>query len=148
MSRHEVACESDVLLDITEQCIRAIAQFVPTHFAKVTSISMSASSGPAASTRLLHGSLPTAFRAPCGRINHARASRAASRRSRQRRTWRHCHVPLPPLPEQQRIAAYLDASCAAIDAAVAAKRRQLETLDALRKSIIHQAVTRGLESDR
>ncbi|SBT07136.1 hypothetical protein ACCAA_400015 [Candidatus Accumulibacter aalborgensis] len=42
----------------------------------------------------------------------------------------------PPM-EQQRIAAYLDASCAAIDAAVAAKRRQLETLDALRKSIIH-----------
>ena len=44
---------------------------------------------------------------------------------------------LPPLPEQQRIATYLDASCAAIDAAVAAKRRQLETLEALRKSIIH-----------
>ena len=51
---------------------------------------------------------------------------------------------LPPLPEQQRIAAYLDASCAAIDAAVAAKRRQLETLDALRKSIIQRAVTRGI----
>jgi type I restriction enzyme S subunit len=44
---------------------------------------------------------------------------------------------LPPLPEQQRIAAYLDASCAAIDAAVAAKRRQLETLEDLRKSVIH-----------
>ena len=40
---------------------------------------------------------------------------------------------LPPLPEQQRIAAYLDASCAAIDAAVAAKRRQLETLDEIRR---------------
>jgi type I restriction enzyme S subunit len=51
---------------------------------------------------------------------------------------------LPPLPEQQRIAAYLDASCAAIDAAVSAKRRQLEALDALRKSIIQRAVTRGL----
>ena len=51
---------------------------------------------------------------------------------------------LPPLPEQQRIAAYLDASCAAIDAAVAAKRRQLETLDDLRKSIIQRAVTRGI----
>ncbi len=50
----------------------------------------------------------------------------------------------PPIPEQQRIAAYLDASCAAIDAAVAAKRRQLETLDALRKSIIQRAVTRGI----
>jgi type I restriction enzyme S subunit len=51
---------------------------------------------------------------------------------------------LPPLPEQQRIAAYLDASCAAIDAAVAAKRRQLETLDALRKSTIKRAVMTGL----
>jgi type I restriction enzyme S subunit len=46
-------------------------------------------------------------------------------------------MPLPSLPEQKRLAAYLDASCAAIDAAVAAKRRQLETLDALRKSVIH-----------
>jgi len=52
---------------------------------------------------------------------------------------------LPPLPEQARIAAYLDASCAAIDAAVAAKRRQIEVLDGLRKTIIHTAVTRGLD---
>lgn len=54
------------------------------------------------------------------------------------------NLPLPPLPEQQRIAAYLDMSCAATDAAVAAKRRQLETLDTLRKSIIQGAVTRGI----
>jgi type I restriction enzyme S subunit len=54
------------------------------------------------------------------------------------------YVSLPPPPRQQRIAAYLDASCAAIDAAVAAKRRQLETLDALRKTIIQRVVTRGL----
>ncbi len=54
------------------------------------------------------------------------------------------NLPLPPLPEQQRIAAYLDASCAAIDAAVAAKRGQLEILDALRNSIISRAVTHGL----
>jgi type I restriction enzyme S subunit len=53
---------------------------------------------------------------------------------------------LPPLPEQQRIAAYLDASCAAIDAAVAAKRRQLETLDALCKTIIQRSVTRGISA--
>jgi type I restriction enzyme S subunit len=53
-------------------------------------------------------------------------------------------VPLPPLPEQHRIAAYLDASCAAIDAAVAAKRRQLETLDALCSSILLRAITMGI----
>lgn len=53
-------------------------------------------------------------------------------------------VPLPPLSEQERIAAYLDASCAAIDAAVAAKRQQIETLDALRRSIVTRAMTQGL----
>lgn len=52
--------------------------------------------------------------------------------------------PLPPLPEQKRIAAYLDVSCAAIDRAVETKRKQLETLDALRKSIIQRIVTQGL----
>jgi len=51
----------------------------------------------------------------------------------------------PPLPEQQHIAAYLDTSCAAIDAAVAAKRRQLETLDALCGSILLRAITMGLD---
>ena len=54
------------------------------------------------------------------------------------------NLPLPPLTEQERIAAYLDASCTAIDAAVAAKRRQLETLDVVRESVIETAVTRGL----
>jgi type I restriction enzyme S subunit len=61
--------------------------------------------------------------------------------------FRTARIPLPPLPEQERIAAYLDASCAAIDAAVAAKRRQIETLDALRKTTITHAVTRGLDPE-
>ena len=57
-------------------------------------------------------------------------------------------IPLPPLPEQERIAAYLDASCAAIDAAVDIKRRQLETLDGLRKSTAHKILTEGLRPRR
>jgi type I restriction enzyme, S subunit len=56
-------------------------------------------------------------------------------------------VPLPPSPEQQRIAVYLDASCAAIDAAVTAKRLQLGTLDALCKAVIQRAITRGLSEN-
>ncbi|TWT71516.1 restriction endonuclease subunit S [Crateriforma conspicua] len=54
-------------------------------------------------------------------------------------------VSLPLLPEQQRIADYLDASCEAIDRAVETKQKQLDTLDALRKSIIQKAVTQGLD---
>jgi type I restriction enzyme, S subunit len=56
-------------------------------------------------------------------------------------------VPLPPLPEQLRISEYLDSSCAAIDAAVAAKRSQLGTLEGLRRAIIQRAVTRGLSDN-
>ncbi|MGB9072251.1 MAG: restriction endonuclease subunit S, partial [Terriglobales bacterium] len=52
---------------------------------------------------------------------------------------------LPPVSEQTRIAAYLDASCAAMDAAVAAKRQQLETLDTLRRTVIQECVTKGLD---
>ncbi|MDH4185538.1 MAG: restriction endonuclease subunit S [Nitrospira sp.] len=54
------------------------------------------------------------------------------------------HVAIPPLLEQQRIGDYLDASCAAIDVAVAAKRGQLEALNALRKSTIKRAVMMGV----
>ncbi len=54
-------------------------------------------------------------------------------------------IPIPSNSEQQCIAIYLDKTCAAIDKAIEAKQKQLETLDALRKSIIHKAVTRGLD---
>jgi type I restriction enzyme, S subunit len=59
--------------------------------------------------------------------------------------FRAARVPLPPLPKQERIAAYLDASCAAIDTAVAAKRGQFETLDGLRRTVIQESVTKGLD---
>jgi type I restriction enzyme S subunit len=49
------------------------------------------------------------------------------------------NIPLPPRPEQERIAAYLDASCASIDAAVATKRRQIETLDTIYQASLHRA---------
>jgi type I restriction enzyme S subunit len=52
---------------------------------------------------------------------------------------------IPPIIDQYRIASYLDKTCAAIDKAIEAKQKQIETLDALRKSIIHKAVTRGLD---
>jgi type I restriction enzyme S subunit len=57
------------------------------------------------------------------------------------------NLPLPPLPEQQRIAAYLDASCAAIDAAVAAKRRQLDTLDASASPLRTKSCRKGFGPD-
>lgn len=50
-------------------------------------------------------------------------------------------VPIPPLPEQQDIADYLDNKCAQIDAVIADKQAQLETLAAYKKSLIYEYVT-------
>lgn len=50
-------------------------------------------------------------------------------------------VILPPLPEQQAIADYLDDKCAKIDAVIADKQTQLETLAAYKKSLIYEYVT-------
>ena len=82
--------------------------------------------------------------APWGQDQISSAFTGASRQGLGQRNLGELQVPLPPLAEQKRIAAYLDASCAAIDRAVETKRKQLETLDALRKSIIQKAVTQGL----
>lgn len=50
-------------------------------------------------------------------------------------------IPLPPLPEQRRIADYLDEKCAAIDGAVDELKRGIEDCKAWKKAIIFEAVT-------
>ncbi len=54
-------------------------------------------------------------------------------------------VPLPPLPEQQAIADYLDDKCAQIDNITATINEQIEVLKQYKKSIITEAVTKGLD---
>ncbi|WP_330948359.1 restriction endonuclease subunit S [Thermomonas sp. LB-4] len=51
---------------------------------------------------------------------------------------------LPTVDEQQRIAGYLDASCRLIDAAVAAKRKQVDAASLIFKAILQRTITRGL----
>lgn len=48
---------------------------------------------------------------------------------------------LPPLPEQQIIAAYLDEKCAAIDSLIASKEALITELEAYKKSMIYEYVT-------
>lgn len=54
-------------------------------------------------------------------------------------------IPLPPLPVQREIVAYLDEKCAAIDGAIANKRKSIEELTALKSRIIADAVTGRME---
>ena len=52
---------------------------------------------------------------------------------------------LPPLLVQERIANYLDAKCAEIDALIVAKEKTNALLKERRQSIIYEAVTKGLD---
>src|SRR5665811_1368433 len=53
-------------------------------------------------------------------------------------------LPVPPLPEQTQIAAFLDRETAKIDGLVAEQRRLMELLKEKRQTVISQAVTQGL----
>jgi type I restriction enzyme S subunit len=56
---------------------------------------------------------------------------------------RYCRmlIPLPPLPEQREIAAFLDTKLAEVRRIVSGITAQIETLTAYRKSLIHECVT-------
>ncbi len=57
--------------------------------------------------------------------------------------------PLPPLPEQRAIVAFLDEKCAKIDQLIAAKKREVELLRELKQAIIAEEVTgAALERNR
>lgn len=56
-------------------------------------------------------------------------------------------VLIPPMDEQQRIADFLDAKCAEIDALTADIQTQIDTLEQYKRSIITETVTKGLNPD-
>lgn len=58
-----------------------------------------------------------------------------------RAAFEHLQLQFPPLPEQQRIAAYLDEKCARIDALLAEKDELLDKLAEYKKSLIFECVT-------
>lgn len=53
-------------------------------------------------------------------------------------------TPVPPLDEQNRIAEFLDDRCAEIDAISSEIQEQINTLEEYKKSVITEAVTKGL----
>ena len=57
-------------------------------------------------------------------------------------------IPVPPLAEQERIAAFLDAECAVIDAVLEKTRASIEEYKKLKQAVITQAVTKGVRGDR
>lgn len=56
-------------------------------------------------------------------------------------------VLIPPITEQQKIVKFLDAKCIEIDILYSDIEKQIENLEEYKKSVITEAVTKGLESD-
>lgn len=55
-------------------------------------------------------------------------------------------IPVPPLAEQERIAEFLDAKCAEVDALAGEIKEQIATLEEYKRSVITEAVTKGLDA--
>jgi type I restriction enzyme, S subunit len=98
------------------------------------------------SSRIHHKFLAYFLSSPWGQDQILSSFTGASRQGLNFKELGSIQTPLPPLAEQERIAAYLDSSCAELDAVVAAKGRQIETLDALRQALIESAVTLGIQA--
>lgn len=126
----------DVLLNITGASIGRCT-FVPEGFGEGNVNQHVCIIRPSA--KLDYRFLSYCLSAPWGQDQIFSSFTGASRQGLGQRDLGELRVPMPPLPEQERIAAYLDASCAAIDAAVTAKRQQLETLDAIYQASLHRA---------
>ena len=58
-------------------------------------------------------------------------------------TW----LPIPPLPEQQSIATYLDQKCGEIDELIALQEEMITKLQSYKQSVITEAVTKGLDKN-
>ncbi|MFB5946724.1 restriction endonuclease subunit S [Albibacterium profundi] len=56
------------------------------------------------------------------------------------------HLAIPPISEQEAIAAFLDEKCGKIDELVSVKEQQIALLKERRQIIIHEAVTKGLDT--
>lgn len=56
-------------------------------------------------------------------------------------------IPLPPIETQKQIAIFLDVKCAKIDSLKSDIEKQIETLEQYKKSVITEAVTRGINPD-
>ena len=54
-------------------------------------------------------------------------------------------MPLPPLSEQKAIAEFLDKKCGEVDALIADIQQEIETLEQYKRSVITEAVTKGLD---
>lgn len=58
--------------------------------------------------------------------------------------YRNMFLPVPPLPEQTAIAAYLDKKCATIDAIITEAKASIEEYKSWKASVIFETVTKGL----
>ena len=74
-------------------------------------------------------------------------ARGATMQRMSRTQLQNVDMPIPPLPEQQRIADYLDKKCGEIDELIALQEQMIAQLTDYKQSVITEAVTKGLNPD-
>lgn len=77
-------------------------------------------------------------------MNLGQYSQAAAQPGLSAERLQNLSIPVPPLPEQRAIAAYLDRKTAQLDTLLAQKQALLQKLHQQRQALINEAVTQGL----
>lgn len=57
------------------------------------------------------------------------------------------YIPIPPIPEQQEIATFLDQKCKEVDELIDLQEKMIEELKAYKQSVITETITKGLNPD-
>ncbi len=77
------------------------------------------------------------------RSNLISAGRGGGQQNISQDTIKQIYLSYPTLDEQQNVADYLDSRCSAIDLAIEAKKRQIDSLVGVKRSLLQRVVTRG-----
>lgn len=88
------------------------------------------------------------FQSKPGRLSIEDIAQSTAQAKFNKTDFRQLRVLLPPIDEQQRIAAFLDGKCARIDSVVEKTRASIEEYRKLKQAIITRAVTRGIRANR
>lgn len=88
------------------------------------------------------------FYCDAGRMSVIDIAQSTAQPKFNKTDFRQLKISLPPLPEQEKIATFLDSECAKIDEVISKTKSTIDEYKKLKQSVITEAVTKGIRPNR